>query len=309
MGGRGAYLALANQQITNGYVVEIAPAGTLNPERHLYEELMYVIDGSGSTQVWNEDGKRLSFEWSTGSLFAVPLNAWHQHFNGSGSSPARLMAATTAPEVLNQYHNIGFVFENDYVFSDRFNADQGDFFTAEGHSWGRRSWETNFVADVRRFELEDWEAKGAGARHMRFVMADSVYGCHIHELSPVTYVQAHRHTAGAIILILSGSGYEIMYPEIGGPRERFELRAGSIVSPGNMIYHLHANPNPEPLRQLAFRGGGFSLYGAGVGGPEAHMSQLVRYDDEDPAIHEEFYAECRSRGLEPVLMPIKQGPG
>ena len=65
----------------------------------------------------------------------------------------------------------------------------------------------------------------------------------------------------------------------------------------------------EPLRQLAFRGGGFSLYGAGVGGPEAHMSQLVRYEDEDPAVHEEFYAECRSRGLEPVLMPIKQGPG
>src|SRR5437764_11342151 len=60
MGGRGAYLSLANQEITNGYVVEIAPAGTLNPERHLYEELMYVIDGSGSTQVWNEDGQRLS---------------------------------------------------------------------------------------------------------------------------------------------------------------------------------------------------------------------------------------------------------
>ncbi len=309
MGGRGAYLALANQQVTNGYVVEIPPAGALNAERHLYEELTYVLSGSGSTQVWNEGGKRISFEWGEGSLFAIPLNAWHQHFNASGSSPARLMAATTAPEVLNQYHNLGFVFDNPYVFSDRFTAEDQDFFSREGHSWGRRSWETNFVADVRAFQLEDWEAKGAGARHMRFVMADSVYGCHIHELSPVTYVQAHRHGAGAMILVLSGSGYELMYGEIGGPRERFELRPGSIVSPGNMIYHLHANPNAEPLRQLAFRGGGFSLYGAGVGGPEAHMSQLVPYEQEDPAVHEEFYAECRARGLEPVLMPIKQGPG
>jgi quercetin dioxygenase-like cupin family protein len=309
MGGKGAYLALADQQITNGYVVEIEPAGSLKPERHLYEELTYVLTGSGSTQVWNEEGKRLSLEWSAGSLFAIPLNAWHQHFNGSGSSPARLMAATTAPEVLNQYHNLGFVFDNPYVFSDRFSADRADFFSGEGHSWGRRSWETNFVPDVRAFTLEDWEAKGAGARHMRFVMADCVYGCHIHELSPVTYVQAHRHAPGAIILILSGAGYEIMYREIGGPRERFELRPGSIVSPGNMVYHLHANPNPEPLRQLAFRGGGFSLYGAGVGGPEAHMSQLVRYEDENPEIHEEFYAACRARGLEPVLMPIKQGSG
>src|SRR5579862_425300 len=58
MGGKGAYLALADQQITNGYVVEIPPAGSLNPERHLYEELMFVLSGSGSTQVWNEDGKR-----------------------------------------------------------------------------------------------------------------------------------------------------------------------------------------------------------------------------------------------------------
>ena len=65
---------------------------------------------------------------------------------------------------------------------------------------------------------------------MRFVMADSVYGCHIHELSPVTYVQAHRHAAGAMILILSGSGYEIMYAP-GCPRERFELLVEGAKGP------------------------------------------------------------------------------
>lgn len=308
LGGRGAYLSLANQQVTAGYVVEIAPGSELKPERHLFEKIMYVLSGNGSTQVWQEGGQRLTFEWQTGSFFAIPLNAWHQHFNGSGTQPARLMAATTAPEVLNQYHNLDFVFDNPFVFDDRFVPDQADFFTGEGHSWGTRSWETNFVPDVRSFELEAWEAKGAGARHMRFVMADSVYGCHIHELSPVTYVQAHRHAAGAMILVLSGSGYEIMYMK-DGPRTRYELKPGAIISPGTGQYHLHANPNAEPLRQIAFRGGGFSLYGAGVGGPEAHMSELVPYEQEDPAVHEEFYTECRSRGLEPVLMPIKQGPG
>jgi hypothetical protein len=29
LGGRGAYLSLANQQVTNGYVVEIAPGGEI----------------------------------------------------------------------------------------------------------------------------------------------------------------------------------------------------------------------------------------------------------------------------------------
>jgi hypothetical protein len=75
------------------------------------------------------------------------------------------------------------------------------------------------------------------------------------------------------------------------------------------VYHQRRNPNPEPLRQLAFRGGGFSKYGAGEGGPEAHMTELVKYDHEDPEIREEFYRECRLRGLEPVLMPVKQGGG
>ncbi|HLG70475.1 MAG TPA: cupin domain-containing protein [Chloroflexota bacterium] len=309
VGGRGAYLSMANQQVTNGYVVEIAPGSQLEPEHHLFEKIMYVLSGNGATEVWQGEGKPLTFEWQAGSFFAIPLNAHHRLFNGSGTQPARLMAATTAPQALNMYHNREFIFDNSFVFKDRFDPEQSDYFTAEGHSWGTRSWETNFVADVRAFKLEDWEAKGKGARHMRFVMAEGVYGCHIHELSPVTYVQAHRHAAGAMILILSGSGYEVMYFDKAGPRTRMELKPGSIVSPSTGQYHLHCNPNAEPLRQIAFRGGGFSLYGAGVGGPEAHMSELVPYDQEDPSVHEEFYLECRSRGLEPVLMPIKQGPG
>lgn len=308
LGARGAYLSLANQQVTDGYVAEIPPGGELKPERHLFEEIIYVLSGTGSTAIWPDEGPAVSFEWHEGSFFAVPLNFRHQHFNASGTQPVRLLAATTAPQALNLYHNMDFIFANDFTFADRFNASQRDYFSSEGHTWGVRSWETNFVPDVRAFPLDAWEEKGVGTRHMRFVMADNVYGCHIHELSPVTYVQAHRHAAGAMILVLSGSGYEVMYMA-GGPKQRFEMKPGTILSPGNMMYHLHVNPNAESLRQLAFRGGGFSLYGAGVGGPEAHMSELVRYEDEDPAVREEFYAECRARGLDPVLMPVKQGGG
>jgi quercetin dioxygenase-like cupin family protein len=304
IGGRGAAINLADQQQTDGYVYEIAPGGTLNPERHLFEKIIYVLSGTGSTQVWQEGQKPHSFEWAAGSLFAIPLNTWHRHFNGSGSEPARLLLATTAPRQLNEYHNEEFVFNNSYVFSDRFSAEEEDYFSREGHSWGNRSWETNFVPDVNRFLLDQWEEKGAGARHMRFVMGEAAYGCHIHELSPVTYVQAHRHQAGAMILILSGGGYELMF-NAGKPRQKYELRPGAIISPGNMMYHQHVNPNPEPLRQLAFRGG-TSMYGAGEGGPEAHMAELLKYDQEDPAIREAFYAEVRGKGLDPVLMPLPQ---
>lgn len=64
LGGRGAYLSLANQQRTDAYVLEIPPGGKLNPERHMFEKLMYVLSGNGSTQVWQRNGKRHTFEWS-----------------------------------------------------------------------------------------------------------------------------------------------------------------------------------------------------------------------------------------------------
>ena len=37
-------------------------------------------------------GERHSFEWQTGSLFAIPLNASYRHYNGSGAEPARFVA-------------------------------------------------------------------------------------------------------------------------------------------------------------------------------------------------------------------------
>ena len=55
-----------------------------NPGRQLFEEMIYVLEGNGSTQVWYDENKKVSFEWKTGSLFAVPLNAMHRHFNGRG---------------------------------------------------------------------------------------------------------------------------------------------------------------------------------------------------------------------------------
>ena len=52
--------------------------------------MILVLDGRGSTTVWNDAGQRITFEWKAGALFAIPLNAWHQHFNGSGTGAGAL---------------------------------------------------------------------------------------------------------------------------------------------------------------------------------------------------------------------------
>jgi len=126
-GGRGAFVQLRGMEGATGMeVVEIPPGKALEPEKHLYEKVVYVVEGMGSTEVWREgEGKRF-FEWGPGSLFAPPLNCWHRLVNG-GRERALLAAVTNAPMIIDMFHNIDFVFNCDYRFKDRYDA-QEDYF-------------------------------------------------------------------------------------------------------------------------------------------------------------------------------------
>src|SRR5437667_9883117 len=123
MGGRGiAIQLLGTEGMYVLYVVEVPGAGALNPEKHLYEEVFYVVEGRGTTEVWlDNDSKRHVFEWQKGSLFSIPVNAWHRIVNAS-SAPALLLAGTTAPNLMNLINNVGAIFDCPYQFRDRFSV-------------------------------------------------------------------------------------------------------------------------------------------------------------------------------------------
>ena len=66
MGGDGAYIDLDGTilkgeatvgQTNNAYICEIAPGKNLNPQKHIFEELIFVLSGRGATSVWI-DGKK-----------------------------------------------------------------------------------------------------------------------------------------------------------------------------------------------------------------------------------------------------------
>src|SRR5437667_10380017 len=68
-GGRGAIVNLEGTGGVNDmHVVEIAPGAASEPERHVYEGMIYVLSGRGSTQVWYTEDRKSSFEWGPGSL-------------------------------------------------------------------------------------------------------------------------------------------------------------------------------------------------------------------------------------------------
>ena len=162
MGGRGVYLNLEGTEGVNDcYICEIPPGKSLEAQKHMFEEMIFVISGRGATTVWHDGGKKQTFEWGEGALFSPPLNTWYQHFNGQGDKPVRLLAMTNAPTILNLFHNIDFVFKCDYPFTDRYGGEE-DFFSGKRKSAGRGILGHEFYP--RRGQLRACGEKETGAR-------------------------------------------------------------------------------------------------------------------------------------------------
>jgi diadenosine tetraphosphatase ApaH/serine/threonine PP2A family protein phosphatase len=273
----------------------------LLPQRQLFEEMIYVLDGRGSTSIWNDVGKRVNFEWKAGALFAIPLNAWHQHFNGSGMEPVRFVAVTNAPMVINLYNDPEFVFRTEYDFRRRFDGEP-DYFTKKGEPKGLRL-DTNFIADAFTLSLATAKERGGGG-HIRFNLAKGSMPSHISEFPVATYKKAHAHKPGAHVIILTGEGYSMMWPD-GGTPKRYDWQEGSMIVPFDGWYHQHFNMGTVPARYLAFKYGGISVRNE-QGVPLAWISKRLGgrqldYADEAPIIRETFAAELDKRGMKPDM--------
>lgn len=302
-GGRGAFLNHdASRTSNDAYVCEIPPGGKLAPQRQLYEEMVYVLNGRGSTTVWNDSGRKVSFEWQAGAIFAIPLNTSHQHFNGSGSEPARFVSVTNAPAIINAFSDIDFVFGTQYDFRNRFDG-ESDYFANKGEQKGLLL-DTNFVADAINLPLISAKERGAGGGHIRFSMARGSMNSHISQFPVGTYKKAHAHGPGAYVMIMSGEGYSLMWPEGEEPR-RYDWQKGTLITPPNMWFHQHFNTGTTPARYLAFKGEAVSIRNA-QGVPKAWISRRVGghqidYADESRLVRETFSASLAEAGLTPCM--------
>ncbi|MCZ6625845.1 MAG: ethanolamine ammonia lyase-activating protein [Deltaproteobacteria bacterium] len=302
-GGLGAFIVLdGTGGINDAYVCEIPPGGKLKPQKHLYEEMVYIAMGHGATTVWQKDEKKHTFEWGPGSLFAIPLNARYQHFNGSGSESARYFAVTNSSFMMNLFHNLDFIFGDDFLFTDRFDPNKEDYFSGNGTLYGRFFMSTNFVADTHTISLKDYSERGKGSTNMKFDLAGQTMGTHISEFPVGTYKKGHRHGPGAHVIILSGQGYSTLWPE-GSERRRVDWKSGSVVVPPNQWFHQHFNSGPEPARYLALRWGSwrfrFMRMTDGEGSTYKSLKEgggQIEFEDEDPMIHQEFETAMAKAG-------------
>lgn len=71
------------------------PEQSSNMHRHTYETILYVLEGSGYSQVQDE-----KIPWKEGDAIYIPVWAWHKHTN-TGTGLARYLACENAPLLQN----------------------------------------------------------------------------------------------------------------------------------------------------------------------------------------------------------------
>ena len=304
-GGNTARIQLSGTGDHNDALVcEIPPGKQLDPQKHLFEEQTYILAGRGSTVVWYEGQRKNSFEWQTGSLFCIPLNAWFQHFNLSGDEPVRYLSTTTAPLMLNLIQNEDFIFNNPATFPERYDSGER-FFSGEmtmrevSRQTGIDRQETaftNFVADIDAIPMnESTRAKGARNRMVQF---GRYVGSHSTLIPGRTFSTIHRHGPGTHVLWLRGEGYALMWPD-GGEKEKLKLYfgAGSIIVPPEHWWHQWVVLSEEPAQNLAQHQPRIDRSHEGTMISTREGGRLVFVDDFAPELRAEveslFEEECQ----------------
>jgi hypothetical protein len=237
----------------------------------------------GSATIELGGGKTTSFEWGPRSLFSPPLNAPYRLFNASGREGARIAVASNLGFMMNVYRNIPFLFDNKTPFPGRVGREA--YYTGEGDflplAPGKHMWETNFIPDLGSFELPEWEARGAGSRNLKIILADSAMHAHTSEMPVGTYKKGHRHGPGAHVFAINGSGYTLMWKEGDEEFERHEWQHGFVFAPPDGMFHQHFNTGTTPARYLAFKHEGVAIRNT-QGVPKAWISRRVGGDQIVP---------------------------
>jgi hypothetical protein len=336
LGGRGSYIQLyGTEGLWGSYVVEVPPGGALNIERHLYEKNVLVLEGRGSTEVWQEgESKPQTFEWQKWSLFSIPLNARHRFVNAT-NSPALLLCGTTAPNVMNLIDNPRFIFDCPYNFSDRYSGAEDYFKPREDIEAdpirGLAMRRTNLIPDVVNCELPLDNRRSPGYRRMEPSMANNRFYVWIGQHETGRYSKAHKHASAAVLICLTGKGYTYTWPDALGMTPWRDGHADKVMrqdyEPVGMVsaapmsgdwFHQHFGVSRQPLRLMAWHGPN-NQRARKAGRPGEQLmdygaidlkkgGSAIPYHEEDPAIRREFEETLAREGIASRMEPSRYEP-
>jgi mannose-6-phosphate isomerase-like protein (cupin superfamily) len=304
------------ESLAGMYVAELAPNASSVKTRQLFDEMIYVISGRGSTEII-VGSQGVTFDWEPGSLFAVPLNATHQFQNASATEPARLMSVNTLPVMYNLLRSEEFLFDNDWDF-DRIDPASalGAVLYRPDKAHERTAvdlYDTLFVPDTNQVPRSQFSERGTGAECVYFEMANSPLSAHMLEIQGGTFFNPHRHGPSGFVFPVAGAGYSLMWPE-GGEPLRFDWPEDdvSLIVPPNGWWHSHFVTSPNAIHfavKLMSRKHSINHLFDGVHKTVEAGGTVLRYQDLDPDLRTDvwntYVKECEATGLT-VSKPVEQ---
>ena len=326
-GDTGVYGAYVNLEGTGGavdnWLMELRPGAKTKPRRHIYDAHMIALSGEGEFSVWriSDPENKAVVRWRKGSIFAPPVNTWYQITN-TGSEPARIASETTFPLLMDIFHNHDFVFNNPFEFTDRY-AGEADYFDPEnkkdyGPTTDHHSLTiVNLVRNVWNWRLFN---AGQGYRDIdrHFVLSRSSMPGHVEQFPTGTYERGHRHNAGSTVILLSGTGFSLLWPQEVGQQpwkngntdkiERVDWKSGVIFVPPTQWYHQHFNTGAVPARfiRLGSNPGNemFPVKAEGLHNEQARVQ--IMYANEDPYVRKMFEKELAKHGAKIEMPPHEE---
>jgi len=266
--GRDDFLAV--------FVHELPANSGSAPQQHLYEELCYVLTGTGATEFEAPDGHTQVIEWGPKSLFALPMNARYRHRNVSGA-PARFAAVSDMRYLFNLFRSEEFVFGTTTRFAERHGG-------------------TEAVTDVTR------QSPGP------LTLAKGTLSSDVNELAPGTYREASRQMFGTHLLGVDGKGYMLTWEEGSQDYVRTGWRHGVVAAGPGMRFCQHFNAGASPARYLDVQMGNqtypnFRYRRAAYGDTAVYAAgrATIPLDEQDPRIHKMWLETIAAKGVAPRM--------
>jgi hypothetical protein len=206
-----------------------------------------------------------------------------------------------------------FFFNNPYEAPDKLDGAGGEFYSEAkairttvsvtgrpGEVRTRNIWHGNFFPDFKAWDkLEPFWGRGAGGTTVGFTHPGSPLRGHMSVFDAQTYKKGHRHGPGIVIIIPTGEGYSIMWPDGQKPGVGHVIpwQEGSIFVPPNRWFHQHFNVGSGPGRYLALSPARTESDPSWASDP----NRQIEYPNEDPFIRETFEKELAKRGLKSIM--------
>jgi quercetin dioxygenase-like cupin family protein len=246
LGVPAAHLGAGKMKQVDVTLIEIPPGGSLPPHRHLAEEMILIVSGSGYTQMWpRPEVRKERYDWKEGDLLSPSLNVWHQHFNSSQTTPARYLSVSTAPLTRNLFHNSAFLTASDFQFEDRWNqgVTQKPEYTPEDTTGPEnvRMKVGHLLPDLRGRELRKRSRDMLGITIVPDgdMAANELLEMEVREFTLTDgTTPEHRHVWETVYFVLKGDGY-VTLQKGDRPERRLDWTEGDLFLVEANEYHNH----------------------------------------------------------------------